>query len=120
MVKQSFFCSFLSFKAGSELIPVRSAAAKLDALKAFSIENARQGKAMSIFIRSEVKLFLCLFCLSKLEVNFFQCVAVRPTSLLFKNVRLCHSSLFPADTLPSPLSFAFAADWIVGARRIVI
>jgi hypothetical protein len=72
---------FLIFKAGSEILPVRSGAAKLDALKAFSVERKEMKKPGIIFACGALKLFLFLFLFLKLEVIFFQCVAVRPISM---------------------------------------
>jgi hypothetical protein len=50
----------LPFKAGSELLPVRSGAAKLDALKAFSAEHKTMKKPGIIFARSGADKLMAL------------------------------------------------------------
>jgi hypothetical protein len=53
--------SFLPFKAGSEILPARSGAANLDALKDFSVERRARKSQEHICVRSAAKLILLFF-----------------------------------------------------------
>jgi hypothetical protein len=56
------------FKVGSEILPVRSGAAKLLRC-ALNVRHGRRELGLNLIIRVTAKLFLCSL---KLEVNLFQ------------------------------------------------
>jgi hypothetical protein len=77
-VAKVFRCIFVPFKAGSEILPVRSGAGKLEALPLSKL-NARERRSQELSSRVG-KGFSVPFCFLKLEVEFCQYVAARTSS----------------------------------------
>jgi hypothetical protein len=63
----------------------------------------------NLIAEGAVQLFLCLFCLLKLEVNFFQCVAVQPNSMHLRNQEPHRRGRSKALSVPF-LSFEAGSD----------